>query len=82
MNCQVPRRDSQRRSKTISFTLRLNVTNQSGQSLSIGETCTDLDRNMSSSASVDSLSRQHCLPFPFLEPPRAIGQHDEDGVAI
>jgi hypothetical protein len=42
----------------------------------------DLDRNMPDSASVDSRSPQHCLPFQFLEPRHAIGQQDEDGVAV
>jgi hypothetical protein len=39
----------------------------------------DLDRNASSSASVCSLSRQHCLTFQRLGLSRAIGQRDADG---
>jgi hypothetical protein len=42
----------------------------------------DLDQNVSYSASVDSLSRQHLFPFQFLELPRAIGSHNEDRVAV
>jgi hypothetical protein len=42
----------------------------------------DLDQDLSHSLSVELLSRQHRLTFQFLAPPRAIGQHDEDGVVL
>jgi hypothetical protein len=42
----------------------------------------NLDRGMSYSASVYSFLHQHCLPFQRFGPPRAISQHDQDGVTI